>query len=319
MDLRARWWVSASLILALSVGALAAPDGTPPSQLRVLATELRKYAAKWESGDLAEEQEAEITAMLEVVRYDTSSIATLREQMNKARTPTDLFVTNRLLIPLLRAPATVIRAGLGDVQKAHRRLGRYQTPGRIPDPKLPEFRGTVSADVMMNSIAGSQRGTERKIAAENAMVRTNIEVRLLGRNLAGLMVLAEDKEQDLALIRELRRLEQSGAQAYADIIEVIQDAAPRMGQERARVFYDALVELGTELRLKRARYQCPSVMIIRVMGSSTVVESDDRPGIRLLTTANALATFAGRPTVEVPDRREVDEAAQRRSGRSRTR
>lgn len=300
----AKYSMMIALVLAVLLPPMTLNAGVLNTKtLDALVKKLQEHAEKWDKDELESWQ---ATAMLKKLRsytYDGKSVVSLLGHIKKAKSWKGLYVSNRLLHPLLRSDVAVVKQALAEIKKADRRLARgYLSLGRSPAISAPKGGGKMKPDAMMSLLARYQAAVERKLLREEKIRRRNQEIYRWRVNFVNFMFMVNDKKEDAAIVRDILKCEKKGEYDFTLGITVVVKNAKAMDAKRSEFFYKQFVKYGKRLERKRTRYIRPYIIDIRIKEASLMSILYESPGVVMLNTANVLAAKAKQKRVSTLDK-----------------
>ncbi|MFB3891220.1 MAG: hypothetical protein ACE15C_04260 [Phycisphaerae bacterium] len=250
-----------------------------------------------------------IDARLKAIECNDKTVPLFTAALGMARKdPANLYAANKLVLPFLMAKSEPIAKIVPAVTKIYGAAGGYQqfptyTPDQLKDYQMP------SPPPASQAAANIRKRQDAKMAAERHIALHNQQLYRLELSLGRLMLYANTKECDQQLIDLIHDTEEKGVYTWVDLVSSVREEAEKMGKDRAKVFYDALVKMGSELRLKKKTYLKPAEFTLSPNGNSTLATSVEYCGIRLFEAANVIATTAKTPAFIVPTKQEVDKGS----------
>ena len=246
---------------------------------------------------------------LKAVTYDGPSLGALAVSLRRQSADLQgMFVTERLLRPLLRSDPQAIARSLPVVLPWRRRAGQYT--------QLPAFNAAqragllmqgdfVKADQILDALAEAEKIAEKKLRAEQQIVRRNEQLRRVDRIVLQLLVRVGTGRRDKELVEEAVRRERAHRFDYRDVLDAITAHAGTFTPRRATFFRRNLGGYGLHVRKKTAKYVRPWQLSFRRNQKSSFVAELDTPGPAFLSAAKAAAKVAPRKPDKAPKTREV--------------
>jgi hypothetical protein len=221
--------------------------------------------------------------------------------------PQNLYIANKLTIPVMMAKSELIAKIVPAVGEAYRSAGGYKDFPKYTAEELGSFK-TPKSSPATSAPAGSSERQQSKLDKERPIALHDQQLYLLEIGYARLLLYANTPEFDDELLGLLKDTESKGILTYADILTAIREEARRFSKERAKKYYDVLAKLGADLRLKRKTYTKPDDAQLAPDDNSHLGTKIDYPGIHFIEAMNVVATKAVEPAYKVPSPAEVDRA-----------
>ena len=308
----------------LTFAAMASPalaiDPVGRVELEKLTERVEANADLWVSG---KDIDPSVPREMEYVEYDADSVRPLLRALAEPRKdPIDLYVANRLLEPLLRAQSSVIAQALpkvsGLLKRCEMREFQQWPDARYRAMQMPDADADMSEAERKARIEQAKELRKRKLASDMEVARHNEQAAKLIRAVGELMLYAGEVEHARQFVELLIRQEEKGHASFVALLEALKGEIPRMEKDLAIVYYDALKELGLDLRMARKEYVDYTDPHVNEMENSHYgrpLDDSGAPagkpewtytGIELLRVVNLLAPKAGRPARVVPKKGQVD-------------
>ncbi len=299
------------MIVALAGTALAA-DGARTDEMKDLAQQARSLAQQWLDGPGAKAPledwikqrpvDSKLELLMKDLWYDSESAGILTGLLQQRRAePADLYAANCLLRPLLNAKTDVVRAALPAVQALHQRLGKYVAMPQYTPAQLEKFK--ENPEDKTQDAAKLRQVRIEKLKKELVPKFQNEQAAALTRNLARLMVYADQAQTDQQLIDMITDAERDQRWDYTVMLEAVRSEAAAMKKERADRFYQAFYALWQDMLLRKDRsrtYAEPAAAKLSPDGEVEEVTHQDNAGERLLKVLNQLAVTARQPALQNP-------------------
>jgi len=285
----------------LACPAIVAGEGAARiDELKDITKAIEIEAEAWANSTRAN---LKVTHRLRTIWYDQGSINPLRTVLEAERdSPNDLFVTNRLLAPLINAKRKVIAEALVMLHPIAERMAVYKPLPTFTTEQLEAMAPEADAPKSEKDLASKRRAEKYK--EEVAVQKHNQQARELRAMVYRLMVRASTREEDAVLLKALVVSEKNRDWMYADILEAIRAEARKMSQVRAKVVYTALRTFWNDLRAgegsgARTYTDQGSVEIVKGSNSKFTTHSDIAKN-RVLTVINQVASSAREPALKDP-------------------
>ncbi len=289
----------------------AAEEPARAEKLSALFDELKANAAKQLAG---EGLDAAVEGKVNSLVYDEQSLADLVVVMKKLKSsdPTTIYAARVLLQPLLRAKPEVMLAGVSEIDRIRKKVGKYKNFKQLNEASLkklqfPEFKPGTSAEQMLRLMNEVQKLRDAKLKADAPVQMHNLELRRILDTQISLALAADDPGEDKKLMSLFSDLDKNFLLDCFAIPDNVMARVKDMKPERAKAFRDQFVKLGDELKAERREYIIPALMSIRSDANSTVTKQVNYPGIKLLTCANEINKILGEPEIKVPTTTDVDQ------------
>ncbi|MFW6132249.1 MAG: hypothetical protein ACOC8F_00015 [Planctomycetota bacterium] len=305
-------WLAAGAVLAMSVTAPGADDGIGQAELDKLVAQVEANAERWAE---RKGEDRSVDEALEHVTYGADSVAPLRRAMATPRKePLDLYVANKLLQPLLRAPSEVVAQVIPSVQTllAKSRLTPFPNypESFLNQLKLPA-KPDMPAEQVMARVAEIERRRKQKVEKDRKIAMHNAAAARLIRTGGKLLLYADQPRYDTEFVKLIAQQAKQKSRSFAVLLEALKAEVPKLPLRRARVYYGALKELGMRLRFHRFEYRDFTKPHIRVAANSSYGRQRGKPqwrypGIELLEVVNLLAPKASQPGLNIPSKADVD-------------
>jgi len=307
-----RWWITLCVFAAVtacstSIAHAAAP--TTPAQITAFATHLKTEGVKWAAGELGDNELGLTARMIKGITYDTMNVSTLtpliRSVTGRSK-PESLYALNRLLRPLVMAKGDVIKKVLPSIKTFHTSAQRYRPiPLRLRKiSRMVAPMGKATPDALVAAIAATQANNTNHAQLREIKL-WNQELHMFKMTLYELIIFADDSRADRDLLMMLQASLVGKAHAFIDICETVKKHVRTLEKSRAETYHKSFVSFGGQLRaakddyVKQYEYKVQKDLL-------TPVTVSDYPGIRLLTTANLLASVARKSAVVVPTKEQIE-------------
>lgn len=297
--------LAVSAVLAQAAPAQPAPAGISPDDLQKLAKDLEttankwleatKYEAKWVPGRLDEQMDNRLAAVV----YGDASVPTLKNCLKNIplKKPANIYIVNRLLEPLRRAPAEVIREMLPVIMELCKKYDFDEVPV-WSTLQIRNFKGP-DKNPSLAQLDAARKEQDKKLAKEVDIDRYNKQVALLAKTYFALVVLANDPKEDEKFIKVIADMESKGSGLYVRALDELENVKDK---DRAASF------LKTDLPAlaERLKWEPPKVYVYKEFlqidrtENSKFLLYQSEPGMRLLQTVNALKKVTGEPALAVP-------------------
>jgi hypothetical protein len=143
---------------------------------------------------------------------------------------------------------------------------------------------------------------QNKAKREIPLKLHNEEAHLLQKQTIKLMLLADDEDEDMEVLKMLASQEERQSSLFRDILSEIASQASGMAPERAKSLHDNLLKLADVLSRRQQAmrsYTCLGKVIISADSNSRFETIDISPASEVVKVANALASVAKTAVVAV--------------------
>jgi len=285
-------------------GCFAAADTPSKEDMDAIVKQLDEASDTWVKG---EDVSPSPDAKLKAIECDDQTVPLLAGALSNTgrKDPQNLYVINKLLLPLMMAKSDSVVKIVPAAGEAYRSAGGYQDFPRYSPEELKSYQAPS------DSSAASQPGgvlarQQAKLDKERPIALHNQQLYLLEANYARLLLYADTPQCDDDLLNLLKQTESKGVWTYADILLAIREEARSFSKDRAKKYYDALAKLGAQLRVKKKAYLKPDEGKLIAGDNSNPGAKLDYPGIRFIEALNVVAAKAGEPGYKVPTPAEID-------------
>ena len=293
------------LAAALPAGAVRA-DGARQDELEALVKEI-EAAGETLLDEKPAAADTMVTLKVKALTYDKESIQPLTALLNKTRKdPINLYVTNKLLMPLLAAKPEVVKAAIPLLKTMRARSGEYRqflqySPAQLKQYNFPtDIRDAGTPEQAMARISSIKDLQKQKMALERAVAVHNQQLQEFDKAYYALVLMGEPAE-DSRLADTIVQEERKGATTWMIVLAAIQSEAPKMTAQRAKMLYESLLKVGEAmLRLPAKAYVDLGNAKLLPNANSTFGRVSTQAGIAVLTTVNQLATPAKMPAIKIP-------------------
>jgi len=314
--------LAVSAVLAQAAPVQPAPAGISPDDLQKLAKDLEttankwlestKYEAKWTPGRLDEQMDNRLAAVV----YGEASVPTLKACLKTIplKKPANIYIINRLLEPLRRAPAGVISEMLPAITELIKKYDFEEVPVWT-SIQIRNFKGPDKSPTLAQ-LDAARKEQDKKLAKEVDIDRYNKQVALLAKNYFALIILANEPKEDEKFIKLISDMESKGSGLFLVAVGELENITDKA---RAASF------LKTDLPAlaERIKWEPPKVYVVKDSlqidrtENSKFLGAPAAPGLRLLQTVNILKKVNNEPALAVPTDAEyaqhLAEAAKKKS------
>ncbi len=303
--------LAVGLSCLMAASAVLTADAVSKEEIQALAKQIETDADTWLAGKVVE---VGPEGKLRSISYDAQTVDLLLAQLSAGRKdPVNLYVANLLISPLLMAKDEVVAKALPSLLAFRDKAGKYNEMPELSAAQLAALKetdgsATATSGPSTQPSSAASKLQEAKLAKERPLALHNQQLYLLEQNLAVLLLYGNDKKFDQQLLDLLKEAIAQQSWTYTDILSALRQQAGKMGQERAKVFYDALVELGDEHRLDKKVFRKLGMVKLEPADNSVIPQVTEYTGQRLVDAANILASAARQPAHKVPTKAEIDKA-----------
>lgn len=327
------------------------PPATPPApatpavetksitkaELQALVKQVETSGQNWAEGKT---EDAEVLKALKAVRYESEVVSTLDAELRagKRKDPVDLYVASKLLEPLVNSKPAVIKSVLPGAKAVYARNGFYLLPPQYTPEQLKMLSGegpaSANPEQMLKDVQRAKEMQEMRQSKERPILLHNQTFYNFEKMLFTLMMIADDRNEDLVIMNQMAAVMRFGGTAHASskgpppletsktclsfrgACEVINSEAPKMSEAHAKYLYESLLRLAEQARLLRLDYQeLQSPAGSGGAKNTTYRTSKIYPGNSVAETINQLATIAKKPAIIVVPTAEVDASYNKKGGK----
>jgi hypothetical protein len=298
--------IAAAFALIIGISAARGEDGISAPELDALVKSIEANAELWLEG---KGEDISADKKLKAATYDAKSTYYLKLHLTAPRKePINLYVANKLLQPMLMARPEVIRLIVPIVanMQAVARVKQFVQfpPDKLGERKMPQYKGPVPAEKLLNDLAELEMTKERKKQMDSLVAKHSSQVAMLTLTTAKLMLYAETTSYDTRLLGLLAGEERAGNATFLTVLDTIRAEAPKMDERRAKDFYEGLKRLAGELRATVKTYTDYTKPVIVPTANShfETVPADKNfsPCTALVDAVNQFAPRARMPAIKAP-------------------
>jgi len=301
--------LSLAFLGAVTVGAwrpASAAEGITKDALEAIAKEVEASAAN----GIPDNPDGALENKLKAITYDEKSIPALASVLGENRKPpVDTYVATKLLGPLTMATPEVTKKAVPQVGAIASRCVRYLDFPKLSQSELNALKSpdpsSVSVERLLQLKAEAQKRQEAKIARERAVAEQNRQSYKLEMLLYKLQILA-GKDQEV--VSAIAAAEQKGHKTFSDILDLVREQVGRLGEPRAKVYYEGLKSLAGRVWLKKANYVDFGDVKLSSMDNSGYGNPELCAGQVIVTTLNQVSTAAKMPALKPPTKDQIDKA-----------
>lgn len=304
--------VAAAWVIVAVLGAPAwAQTAASKADLQAMMGDLEKNANAWTIG---RPEDPAVEAKLKALTYDTQSVQGLKDVLTPlpGKDPKSLYITNKLLLPLLGAGPEVIRASLPVVRE---QVTRQRTIKLFPvyapaylakQYGIPDLGKNVTVEAQLHLLDEVGIRRKKKVEAETLILNNNIQACLLGDTYCKLLLLAEDPKEDAVFLAFVQDADKRSSHEFITALTTLNLQAPKMSAERAKRLYSQMLKYAQGKKWERRALTQFDKGVVVPTANSTFELPGFHVGVELFKSVNALAAPAQEPVVAGPTAEDVD-------------
>ncbi len=279
-----------------------------------LVKQLETIAEAWVAGDA----NLPVGHLLDGVAFNVESAPVAKDVFTNKNYKglTQLFMIAKIMVPLCRSDAETVQAVLPTIAPIVSKMDKYQefrvyTAAELKSMDLPDKVDPNKAYENLKRLAEWEESRRGKLDTDLKVAKNNQMLYEIARNYARLLMLANKPGEDDKLVALVVKQEADKHSLFIETLGMIAADASNMEKDRAARMFRALEKVARPMTYARGDYLHPGASSLSsVVNSTLTARVPDFPGVRILTTMNALAPKAGVAAVEVPNGEDIDAVPQ---------
>lgn len=275
-----------------------------------LVKQIEPISEAWALGDA----NLSVGTLLDGIAFNAESAVVANDVFNNKNYKglAQLFMFAKIMVPLCRSDAEAVQAALPTVSAAVTKMGTYQDFRKYTDAELKaasqnDMYDPKKPEESLKRLGEWEEARRGKLDTDGRVAKNNLMLYEIARNYARMLLLANKPGEDEKLVALILKQEADKHTLFIETLNMIATAASNLDQAQSTRLYRSLEKAGRPMTYSRGAYMNPGAYVLSSIANSTMTEPmPDFPGVRILTTMNALAPKANLAVVEVPNGPDID-------------